>query len=272
MVANKIQELSMADITSEDNIRTEMEEASIDGLAQSMKSVGQLVPIRVREVHEKSFRVTDGSRRLRAAKRLGWETIEAIVDSCQLEHGTDLTMQLVANCQRADLPVLDKSRAIERLMKSMGWNASDVAGKLGMSNAAVTRLVSLLSLPESIKGWVDSGKIPPSTASELARITDPSKQYELAQQAAEGKLTRDAAVGIVRQKSSQSKPSGRGPCRAVAKLDAVRSVSLSGTNLSLDSMIGSLEELLSKARKARTQGFELATFLKMLTDQAKGGV
>ena len=49
-----------------------------------------------------------------------------------------------------------------------------------------------------------------------------------------------------------------------------RSITICGPALTLDSLIGWLEELLSKARKARPQGLELGTFIRALKDQARG--
>lgn len=269
MPDERILHLSIDQVRCLRQVREHFDDNGLTGLAMSLKSVGQLVPIRVRR-EGNDFVVVDGERRYRAAIKAGRTSIAAIVEEEDLSQGQILERQLTANCQRADLTPLEKARAIFALMEVSGEKASETAARLGMSNAAVTRLVSLLSLPESIKGLVDSGKIPPSTASELTKISDPARQLELARQAAEGKLTRDALSGIAKQKPSASKPSSAGLTRAIARLDAQRSVSVSGGSLSLDSLIGSLEELLVRARKARTQGFELTTFLKMLTDQAKG--
>jgi ParB family transcriptional regulator, chromosome partitioning protein len=274
MTANVIQKIPMSRIICDGNVRTQIDESLIDGLAASMQSVGQLVPARVRP-HEDKFCITDGSRRFRAALKLGWPTLDAIIESQDLKEGEVLTIQLVSNCQRADLPVLDKSRAIERLMQSTGWNASEAASRLGMSNATVTRLLCLLSLPEEIQRQVESGKLAPSTAYELTRVDDPQKQAELFRAAAQGKLTRDAASG--QAKSAKKQTASQRPrtsTRVVAMLGADRSVSLAGITPSLDSVIACLEEFLSRARKARTQGLELGTFTKMLRDTAKreGGV
>lgn len=269
MAANTIERVPLAQMVCDGNVRTQFDESLIDGLAASMKSAGQLVPIRVRLV-DGQFHITDGSRRFRAAQKLGWESLEAIVDSEELNQGAVLTIQLVANCQRADLPVLDKARAIERLMRSTEWNASEAAAKLGMSNATVTRLLGLLTLPPEVQQQIEAGKLAPSTAYELTRIDDPRKQADLLRAASEGKLTRDAASGKAKHAKKQEPAPRRIPVsRVVAKLSSERSVSFAGISPSLESLIGCLEDLLARARKARTQGLELDTFTKMLRDTAK---
>ncbi|MBX9653854.1 ParB/RepB/Spo0J family partition protein [bacterium] len=250
-------------------VREHFDDNGLTGLAMSLKTTGQLVPIRVRR-EGNDFVVVDGERRFRASVKAGRTSIAAIIEEGDLSQGQILERQLTANCQRADLTPLEKARAIVALMEVSGENASETASRLGMSNSAVTRLVTLLSLPESIKGLVDSGKIPPSTACEIAKINDPAKQMDLARQAVEGRLTRDAAIGVVRKSSTPQKSEKQVGTRAIARLDVERSVTVAAKSLSLDSFIGSLEELLAKARKSRTQGFELTTFIKMLSDQAKG--
>jgi hypothetical protein len=46
-------------------------------------------------------------------------------------------------------------------------------------------------------------------------------------------------------------------------------VTVAGQALTLEGFIEALEELLSRARPARTKGLALATFLKVLSDQSK---
>lgn len=269
MPDERVLQLAIDQVRCLRQVREHFDDNGLTGLAMSLKSVGQLVPIRVRR-EGNDFVVVDGERRYRASLKAGRSSIAAIVEEEDLSHGQILERQLTANCQRADLTPLEKARAIVALMELSGENASETAARLGMSNSTVTRLVTLLSLPESIKGLVDSGKIPPSTASEIAKIDDPQRQIELARLAVEGKLTRDAAVGVVRKSNTPEKAEKQVGTRAIARLDVERSVTVAAKSLSLDTFIGSLEELLSKSRKARTQGFELNTFIKMLSDQAKG--
>ena len=90
----------------------------------------------------------------------------------------------------------------------------------------------------------------------------------MARRVIDGNLTRDAMSGLSRKKTAHSK-SKRVTRRAVAHLDESRSVTVVGESMSLDHLISSLEEVLIKARRARTQGLALQTFTKMLRDQVK---
>ncbi|MBX9787850.1 MAG: ParB/RepB/Spo0J family partition protein [Pirellulales bacterium] len=253
----------------ERNPRTKVEEAKIAALAHTLQLVGQQVPISLRAAGEE-FELTDGMCRVLAARKLGWTEIEAIVDEHELNEAEVLQRQVVIHHQRADLPPLDKARAVSRLMEVAGCNASQAASNLGMSNATVTRLLSLLTLPEDIQRQVESGKLAASTAYELARTGDPTKQAELADAASNGSLSRDAVSGHVKRMRKPRSSNGRGSgLRAVAPLGDGRSLTVTGIEPSLDGFIACLEDALSRARRVRTKGHSLATFCKTLRDEAK---
>lgn len=267
----QIEKIALSDVRWDGNIRSAVDESQIDGLAQSMSQVGQLMPIRVRRRGEQ-FEGIDGMRRCLAAQRLNWPSLDALVDRDDLKEADCLQRQLISNCQRSDLPVMDKARAVDRLMKESGWNASEAAGRLGFSLPTVSRLLSLLTLPEEIQKQVEAGKLAPSTACELVRINDPSRQAALLQSAANGTLTRDAVTAKAKRVGNRrAKPEGRRIC---AVLDRSRSITVVGIEPSLDGLIASLEDALARARKARGQGLSLDTFTKLLRDTAatKGGM
>ena len=264
-----VQHLPLDKIVCEEQVREKVQDDSLMGLARSIQEIGLQQPIRVRRDGEQ-FRVVDGERRLRAARLAKLSMIAVIIEEKDLGEGEVIQRQLIANCQRVDLFPLEKARSIARLMETTGWNAAETAGRLGMSAATAARLTALLSLPAAIVAQVESGRLPASTAYEIGKIDDPVKQAALAEEAASGRLTRDVVSGRAKQERKGVVTTEQAtPSRVVASLAGGRSVTVSGAGLSFDSLIGWLEELLAKARKARTQGLELKSFTKMLRDQAK---
>jgi len=244
------------------------DEEALDGLAASLKEVGQLVPIRVRLDGDR-FVIVDGERRWRAAKRAGFSHIAVIVEEKPVAGGGTLQRQLIMNCQREDLTGGEKAEAIRRLMSETGWNASQVADRLGFSKATVSRLLSLLDLPEPIRGRVDAGEIPLSAASALARVADGEQREALASQLASGRLTRDGLVGTLKAQRNGTPNEPRGASRVICRL-ASATVTVSAEDaLDLEAFVSVLEDLLNKARRARTQGIELSTLTKMIRDQAR---
>jgi ParB family transcriptional regulator, chromosome partitioning protein len=251
-----------------DQPRTEFDPESLHGLAESLKAVGLLEPIRVRRVDGR-YLLVDGERRLRAAKLAGFTKIAVIVEGKDLCRGEVTQRQVIANCQRADLNPLEKSNALHGLMQETGWNASTVATKLGFSNATVSRLLALRELPETIREQVNRGEIPLSAASRLARVEDEETQTTLATDVASGTLTRDGLAGAIRSAQKANGSSQSGISRVCCKLPTGSSVTVAADSLNLEDFITALEEVLSKARKARTQGIEVSTLAKMFRDQAR---
>jgi ParB family chromosome partitioning protein len=180
-------------------------------------------------------------------------------------------IQLIENTQRKNLRPLELATALQQLISISGMTATQVAGRLGLSAASVSRSLKLLELPEAIQLQVDRGEISASSAYEIARIEDAEKQAALAGQVADGRLTRDALSGARKATNRRGvHSSAAAPSRVTAKLGGGRSLTIAGSGLaSLEVLIQWLEELLSKARKVRAQNLELGTFIKMLRDQAK---
>lgn len=239
-------------------------------LTQSIRSRGVLQPIRVRKEQGK-FIVVFGERRLRAAKEAGRSTIPAIVDEEDRNDAVILTDQLIENVQRDDLGPLEKAEGIKRLMQLGRHNAGDAGALLGMSAATVSRHLKLLSLPAEILQLLKDRKVSLSAAYALTQIVDPQQQAELAGALANGQFTRDGLCGEVRSRK-RAKENGHtenAVARAALTFSDGRSVSVTGNHLTLDRFIGTLEELLAKARKARTQGIELRTFVRVANEQAK---
>ena len=197
--------------------------------------------------------------------------LAVILEEKELCTAEVLHRQLVANCQREDFSPVEKAKALAQLMEETGWSATQTALHLGFSNATITRLLALNSAPADIQKRVASGEISASAAYSLAGVIDPMEQARLADDVAGGRLTRDALVGQLKtQRRRSAEPSTSAcPSRVTAVLGAGRSITLSGSGITMDSLIQWLEELTAKARKVRLQGIEITTFIKMLKDQAK---
>lgn len=263
--------LPMDQITVEGQVRTEFDEESLEGLAASIQAVGQLVPVRVRQEGD-SFILVDGERRYRAMKLLGSKTIAAIVENAELSAGDIVQRQLIANVQRDDLGGIEKARAIHHLMETTDWNASEAAAQLGMSNATVSRLLSLLALPDDIQQKIAAGEIPASVAYQLSQIEDGAEQAEVADAVVQGRMTRDAIASRRRRRKTKQKNSPASPKRVTVILGLGRSVTVTGSDLSLESFINVISEVLEKARKGRASGIQLSSFIAMLRDQAQSAV
>jgi len=262
----RVQQMETKRLNAKCNVRKLFDEEKITGLSQSYTEVGQQQPILV----DRNGNIIDGERRYRAALKAGLKTVGVIVVEEELTAADVLHRQLVTGIHQADLTALEKGRGAKALMTEKGWSASVTASKLGVSNASLTRFLALLELPIEIQLQIESGQISASVAYELAHVTDPAHQAELAQQVAQGLLTRDGVTGAVkRARNPPASGSAPRPARVTAILGEDCSVTVSSAGLTLDSLIEFLGELRAKALKAQQQNLELGTFIKMLRDQAK---
>jgi ParB family chromosome partitioning protein len=260
MTREAIQYLALDRISILPQVRKHFDQESLHGLAVSLREVGQLQPIRVRREGDRLV-VVDGERRFRAAKIAGFDSIAAILEERQLSPPEVTQRQLIADCHCKNLKPIDLASAIRDLMEGTGWTASEAAGHLGFSKATVTRLLSLLSLPEAVRDQVATGALAASTAYEISKVADAAKQVEMAREAANGKLTRDAVNGRAKHKRNAKARAAKKPVpKVVAKLSDGRSVAFSGPELSsVAVLIAWLEELLAAA-KSLPEGADLVAF------------
>lgn len=240
----------------------------LTGLAASITESGGIhTPLLVRR-EGANLIVLDGERRLRAAKLLGLVNVPVVVTDEQLGEDDVIHRQLVLDAQRVGLGPLERARAIERLMTLSSWNAEQVARKLGLSPATVSRSLAMLTLPEAIQVQVESGSISADAAYHLARVDDPQEQESLAAEAAGSLLSRDALTRKLKRARRAEEADRTGVIRTTALIGGGRAVTFTGKGLTLDSMIEWLEPLLARARKAKAQGLTLHTFIRTLKDQA----
>ena len=187
--AKNILEIPVAQIVRDpEQPREEFDEDELARLAASLKYHGQLQPIRVRWDQDRGkYIVIAGERRWRAAQVAGLATLTATVDDPDPER--ILEQQLVENALRLDLNPLEKANAYRRLMDARGWSQTELADRLNVHKASVSRSLALLDLPEPVQARVAEGSMSASVAAEIARVADPVEQEALAIQVAETGVT-----------------------------------------------------------------------------------
>lgn len=249
-------------------VREVFDEQAIAGLAANIQEVGQEYPVLLFKDGER-YGIEDGERRCRALKSLGRKTVTAIVKEKPSEAQL-LFRQCSCDFQRVDLSPMEKAVAMERLMRAADWKGNELAARLGVSTTMVSRLLSLLRLPEPIRQALKDGRIPASTGYELAKIEDAATQAEMAARLAEGRITRDGVAGARKavRRQTNGKPAA-GQKWVTATLGDGRAVSVCCPGNTIDDFVAVLEEVLAKARKGRSQGFALDTLIRFLRDQAE---
>ena len=169
--------------------RSHFDEESMSSLAASIREVGVLQPILVRDLGEGEFELVAGERRWRAARRAGLQTIPVIVqsitDSNSLEHA------LVENLHRADLNPLEEAAAFHQLIDDFGYTHEQVATRVGRSRTVVTNTLRLLQLPAGVQRAIADGQVTAGHARALLGTPDRGFQEDLAKRIiAEGLTVR----------------------------------------------------------------------------------
>ena len=244
----------------------------IDEMIQSVREVGLIHPLRVQKNGDK-YDIVDGERRYWSLVALQWKKIPCIVELQAAGEAKTIQKMLIANCQREDLNPIEKAMGYARLMSLCNCSATEAAKKVGTSIGSLTKSLALLRLEDTVQQKIAAGDVPASSGYELARIEDKRLQIELAEQIASGDLQRDAirstVTSRVKRQQETNKGAGRSTKRVSAELGSGRTVTFAGADLDLEASIEMAEEYLGQARKARTQGLELATLIKMIADKSR---
>lgn len=260
--------LSMIDMLPQ--VRERINPESVVGLAMSMKEVGLQQAIRVRRLMDR-FVVVDGHRRVLAALQLGLEKIAAIIEDEGLTDADIVQRQLIANIQREDLSNVERGRGFDHLMSRTGWSGAEVARRTGLSPATVSRDMAILTLPPDVLRRVELGEIKPSTAYQIAIAGNSEEQSRLAEETASGRLSRDRVVEKTRQSRRTTRPrrSSR-PTRErfTIRVGPGRSLTVSGPNLTLNSLTEWLQALLKRIGTLEPQDMALADAAKALSADA----
>lgn len=143
---------------SSSNPRKSITDESVAELVESIKQVGIIQPVLVRETKAKNFNyeIVAGSRRFRACQILEWNHIPGIVVS-----GTKSEFQQIAiieNCQRMDMSPVEECHAYQELQKN-GMNETEIADKIGKSIKYVYDRLSLDRLCDTATILLHEGKI-----------------------------------------------------------------------------------------------------------------
>jgi ParB family chromosome partitioning protein len=157
--------------------RSKIDQESLEELATSVKGLGIIVPITVREINENKYQLITGERRLRAAKIAGLKKIPAFVRSANDQNM--LEMALVENIQREDLNAMDVSISYQRLTEECNLTQEDLSQRVGKKRATISNYLRLLKLPPEIQFGIKENKISMGHARALINIEDPNDQLKL---------------------------------------------------------------------------------------------
>jgi len=158
--------------------RQVFDEEALEELKASIREVGLLQPIVVREVGPDKYELVMGERRWRAAQAVGRETIPAIVRDTRDD--AMLRDALLENIHRVNLNPLEEASAYQQLLEEFGVTHEELARRIGRSRPQISNTIRLLNLPASVQRRVAAGVLSAGHARALLGLDDPEAQEELA--------------------------------------------------------------------------------------------
>ncbi len=176
--SSTINEVPIAEIAANPNQpRREFDNAALQELANSIREIGIVQPITLRQMADGSYQIIAGERRWRASQLAGLTTIPAYIRTISDE--SVMEMALVENIQREDLNPIEIALAYAHLLEHTGMTQEKVAERVGKSRVAVTNYLRLLKLPAQVQMELQRGGIDMGHARALLSIDSPSLQLKV---------------------------------------------------------------------------------------------
>lgn len=162
----------------------EEDKTELERLAMTVRTHGILEDITVRPNGDGKYKIAFGERRWRAGKIAGIQKAKCKVRTT-LSDDDVFEMQIIENLHRKGLSAVDEAHAYKNLMERKGYNAKQLAAKLGISNASLTYKLGLLGLTPELQKAVHKGEITPTDARFVSqavnKIDGPNKDEHKAQ-------------------------------------------------------------------------------------------
>ncbi len=177
--------------------RSQMDEASLNDLASSIKVQGIMQPILVRQLEDNSYEIIAGERRWRAAQLAGLSHVPVLVRS--VPDSTALAMALIENIQRENLNPLEEAVGIQRLIDEFKMTHQLAADAVGRSRSAASNLLRLLKLPKAVQNLLMENKLDMGHARALLPL-DSAQQILVANKIVMEGLSVREAEGLVQKK------------------------------------------------------------------------
>jgi len=167
--------------------RTNFDRESLEELAASIKLLGIIQPITVREIDDGKYQIISGERRYRASQMAGLGEIPAYI-----RHADDnnmLEMALVENIQREDLDAIEIAISYQRLIDECNLTQENLSERVGKKRSTIANYLRLLKLPAEIQLGLKQKQISMGHARALVNIEENDHQLQLFHQIIENELS-----------------------------------------------------------------------------------
>ena len=200
--------------------RTQMDNASLEELAASIRVQGLMQPILVRPIGdalgEDRFEIIAGERRWRAAQMAGLTEVPTLIR--EIPDESALAMALIENIQRENLNPLEEAQGLQRLVDEFSMTHQEAADAVGRSRPAASNLLRLLQLVPPVQDLLMRGEIDMGHARALLPLSS-ALQIQVAQRVAQkGMSVRDTERAVQLALKPPKEPVAKKPDRDVLRL------------------------------------------------------
>ncbi len=176
--SSTISEIPLTQIEANPNQpRRDFDTESLQELANSIREIGIVQPITLRQTDIDKYQIIAGERRWRASQLAGLTTIPAYIRTIDDEHVME--MALVENLQREDLHAIEIALAYAHLLEQDGMTQEKIADRVGKSRVAVANYLRLLKLPAQVQMALQKKTIDMGHARALLSLDSPSLQLQV---------------------------------------------------------------------------------------------
>ena len=176
--SSNLNEIAIEQIEANPNQpRREFDESALKELAASIREIGIITPITLRQAINGKYQIIAGERRWRAAQMAGLKTLPAYIRTA--EDDNVMEMALVENIQREDLNAIEIALAYQHLSESTGMTQERISERVGKSRTSITNYLRLLRLPAQIQMALKNKEMDMGHARALLSLESPSAQLKL---------------------------------------------------------------------------------------------
>ena len=176
--------------------RTTFDEQALEELATSIRKLGIVQPLTVRENGAGKYQLIAGERRLRAARLAGLTQVPAYIRTA--DDQAMLELALVENIQREDLDAVEVAISFQRLVEECKLTQEQLSDRVGKQRSTVANYLRLLRLPAEIQLGIRKKQLMMGHARTLINIDDPRKQISVYYQIIDGELSVRQSEELVR--------------------------------------------------------------------------
>ena len=168
--------------------RTNFDKIEINNLTSSIKDIGIIQPITVREIDNKKYEIISGERRYRASIKAGLNSIPCYIKGVENDSEV-LKMSLVENIQRVDLDPIEIGLTYNRLITDYNLDIDSISTLVGKDRSTISNYIRLLKLDPIIQSGIRDGFITMGHGRALINVMDKKKQIEIYKDVISSKLS-----------------------------------------------------------------------------------